>query len=518
MNPTELRWNITPIVVTVLGLLLALCLGFFIGGTEIISLGIIFGIVVVVTTIATMRQHVWLLLPMFWGFVGTVQLLPIPFTVRDLVVMFVGAVGFALLGLRIYRFKNRWDGLDLILFLNLAQILVVFITHPFGLKVLSSSERVGAKPYFNVVIAVIAYFIVCNQIITGRIARRLPLLVLIPELTTASLYLIGRIKTSVGYVMGIVYSGLMPELYYTGGYGGAPVQRLGGAVNGGLTLVNTLCSYFRPLTLITPFFPLRMLAFAAGVALILASGFRSQFLTIGVIFALAGYFRRGPKDLIVSATGFLFGIAALVVFNAVIYPLPLSMQRTLSFLPGQWDARAKQDALNSTEWRLEMWKDIPKGTQYINNKIIGDGFGFSRAELSAMERQKYSTGGVQQEDFMIIGAFHNGPLSAIRFAGIVGLTFFYILLIYSAVYACRLIRRAQDTDFFPLALFVGLLIIWEPFNYTLVFGAYDAGLPNAIFNVGMLKMIANSLTKQSAKVASEKMDAPALANRPVYAQ
>ena len=96
------------------------------------------------------------------------------------------------------------------------------------------------------------------------------------------------------------------------------------------------------------------------------------------------------------------------------------MQRTLSFLPGHWDSRAVKDATGSTEWRLEMWRDIPKGTQYISDKIMGDGFGFSRAELSAMERQKFATGGMQQEDFMIIGAFHNGPLSAIRFVGVVG--------------------------------------------------------------------------------------------------
>ena len=146
MNATDLRWNITPIVVTILGLLAALTLGAFIGNSELYSLGIIFGVVLFLAIVSTMRQHIWLLLPMFWGFVGTVPVLPIAFTVRDLVSMLVASAALALFALRVFRFKNRWDRLDFILFLNLGMIVVVFVSHPFGLKMLSASERVGAKP------------------------------------------------------------------------------------------------------------------------------------------------------------------------------------------------------------------------------------------------------------------------------------------------------------------------------------------------------------------------------------
>ena len=87
-------------------------------------------------------------------------------------------------------------------------------------------------------------------------------------------------------------------------------------------------------------------------------------------------------------------------------------------------------------------------------------------------------------------------LSAVRFVGIVGLLLYYTLMIYSAVFAWRLIRETNGTDFFPLALFIGLAIIWEPVNYTFIFGAFDSGLPNALFNAGMLKMLHNSLPKK----------------------
>ena len=89
MNPTELKFNIVPIAVMIMGLILALFLGVFIGGSEFLNLGLIFGLVAVITLVAMMRQHIWLLIPLFWGFAGTVSILPLPFTVRDLVLMLV---------------------------------------------------------------------------------------------------------------------------------------------------------------------------------------------------------------------------------------------------------------------------------------------------------------------------------------------------------------------------------------------------------------------------------------------
>ncbi len=492
MNPTDLRWNIMPAMVTLLGLILALFLGLFIGGSELKELGLIFGLVGVIALISGMRQHIWLLLPIFWGFVGSISILPLPFSARDLVVMMVAVVSFALFALRVFKFRNKWDFLDLILLLNLGQVCLAFILHPTGLKVLSS-QTVGARPYFNVAIAALAYFVLSNQTVSQTLARRLPIFAVASQLTFSIVYLLSRASYSVGAVLGQLYDGFMPPTYQRSLT--PSFERLTGVAGGGLSLTAALCAYFRPLTLFNPFRPLRFLLFIISIVLILMSGFRSLLLSAAVLFLLASYLHHGWSDIAVSVVGLLFGALFLIFFNSFVHPLPLSMQRTLSALPGHWDSRAVNDATGSTEWRLEMWKDIPKGTQYIHNRIMGDGFGFTRTELLALERQKFVSGEMAQEDFMIIGAFHNGPLSAIRFAGIVGLVLYYVLLIYSARYAWRLIRASKGTGFFPLALFFGLPIIWEPVNYTLVFGAYDSGLPEALFNVGMLKMIHNSFVR-----------------------
>ena len=185
MHPTDLRWNITPILVMVLGLIVALFLGVFIGGSEVTNLGVFFGLIGVIALVSSMRQHIWLLLPMFWGFTGYVTLLPIPFAVRDLIVMLVAGVSVALFALRVFKFQNRWDALDWITLLNLTQVGLVFIFNPVGLKVFSS-ETVGARPYFNAAIGALAYFILSNQVISPSLARRLPIFVVIAELSSSS--------------------------------------------------------------------------------------------------------------------------------------------------------------------------------------------------------------------------------------------------------------------------------------------------------------------------------------------
>jgi hypothetical protein len=481
------KWKVVPIFVGTIGLLCAVFLGEWIGEGRAAPLVLIAGSGAVIALIAGMRQHVWMLVPIAWGLTGSIYVLPFPFAVRDLVVMLTAAVSCALFAMRIFKFRNPWGWLDFILLLNLVQICLVFSVHPVGLRSLSS-ETVGARPYFNIAIATLAYLIVSNQILSGKLARALPILMFVPEAFVSMISLLVQIKPSLGFVLGRFYTGFLPPIRSAAS---SPLQRV--QIGSGKTLITLLCSYFRPLTLVSPARPIRVMLLILGFTLVLIAGYRSQLMAVIAVFVLASYFRGGIRDLMFVLAGMVFAGAALVLINSV-HPLPLPMQRSLSFLPGNWNAYAAADAAGSTEWRVDMWRDVSKSTRYITNPWMGDGFGFTRAELQAMERELYSTGQMSQEDFMIIGAFHNGPLSAIRFVGIVGLILYYALLLYSAVFAWRLIRACEGSEFYALVLFAGLALIWEPLNYTFVFGGYDSGLPNTIFAVGMLKLVQNSFS------------------------
>jgi hypothetical protein len=116
-----------------------------------------------------------------------------------------------------------------------------------------------------------------------------------------------------------------------------------------------------------------------------------------------------------------------------------------------------------------------------------------------------------QESFLIQGAYHSGPLSAIRYVGAVGLVFYLTLLVGAAIYAWKLIRRCQGTDYFPLALFVGIPAIYEPLQYSLIFGGFDSGFPTTLFVCGMLKLISKGCQAHTPQPRSAPVEPQSLA-------
>jgi O-antigen ligase len=96
--------------------------------------------------------------------------------------------------------------------------------------------------------------------------------------------------------------------------------------------------------------------------------------------------------------------------------LPMVVQRSLSFLPGRFDYEARYNALASTEWRMDMWKQVlPEVPSAL---FRGRGWGvdargfFSTVEIISREDRLAST--------IYTGNFHNGPLSVLIPFGLYG--------------------------------------------------------------------------------------------------
>ena len=94
---------------------------------------------------------------------------------------------------------------------------------------------------------------------------------------------------------------------------------------------------------------------------------------------------------------------------------------------------------------------------------------------------------------MINGGVHNGPISTIRYVGVVGLVLYATMILYMAKYSLRLIRRSRDTPYFALALFIGLPVITLPLFFFFIVGGFDSNLPESIFSLGLLKLVSRSL-------------------------
>jgi hypothetical protein len=175
------------------------------------------------------------------------------------------------------------------------------------------------------------------------------------------------------------------------------------------------------------------------------------------------------------------------------------VQRTLSWLPGDWSYEAVSDAQGSTEWRVEMWKIALTDRSYINNILIGDGFGFTHWELGIIHAadsarlQGIDVGITSQEAALRVGNYHSGPVSTIKIVGVVGLILYAVLFTSVAVYAHRLLVRARGTPLFEVALFLCIPNIYFPFVFIAVFGGFDPAFAITLLTVGLMQLFERAL-------------------------
>jgi len=162
-----------------------------------------------------------------------------------------------------------------------------------------------------------------------------------------------------------------------------------------------------------------LLALAFGYGLL--GGFRSGlfaiFLTFFIQFLIEGLHRT--KLLYIFAVLGVLGTVALV---PLVPHLPHSAQRALSFLPLNIDARVKQDAEASSNWRFEMWKALlPEVPQHL---LLGKGYAISRRDIDSLtgtDAAIHTYAGFDQDQYYALsGTYHSGPFSVVLTFGIWG--------------------------------------------------------------------------------------------------
>ena len=144
--------------------------------------------------------------------------------------------------------------------------------------------------------------------------------------------------------------------------------------------------------------------------------------------------------------------------------------------------------------------------KYIENKFLGDGFGFSMDDLKfrgqVMMREVVGSEEMQ-EHFMRSGDYHSGPIQTINRVGYFGLIFLTIGMVVFARYALKMIRRSEGTPYYTYAMFIGLPMIIYPFFFYLIIGGYQQAIAMMTFSGGMLRLIENSMDRYGTGVMDE---------------
>jgi len=479
-----------------LGLLVAVVIGSAVGSSDMRIIAGVIGVIPVAILFVKLKTNIWVLLPISWYLTGRLPWLPVPFTVRDLCFMAVIFFFTLFLATRAVPWKRKVGLLDYLIYINLTYLATVYVRNPAGFWAMQTSV-VGGRPYFEIALAFGAFMILSRVQITDFITKIFPLFFVIPAWCVAVLDVIGRLVPQTAYPLAMMYSGVGSRGVTSAFEQEAQLgeTRMTGMQNAGLSSVLALCAKYNPITLISPFYPMRAILLGIAFGAIFLSGFRSVLLFSMVAFVLSALLRGRLKDLWVAGAVMLLVVVALISLQGSVLQLPRTMQRALSWLPGDWDQAATADAEGSSQWRFEMWEWAWNDERILRDRTWGQGFGLSiddmnliAASMMAGQGGSNLLGGSDREQFMIMGTFHSGPLSTIKYIGIVGLALYYPLMCYMALLAWRLCLRARGTKALTLAIFVGIPIIYEPFNFVFIFGGLDGNYTQLLFWAGLLNM------------------------------
>jgi hypothetical protein len=349
-------------------------------------------------------------------------------------------------------------------------IITALVTGGFGMRSLGSA-RFGAKGYVSLLAAIAGYFALSSQRIPVQRAGIYVALFFLSGLTG----LIPNLINIAGGRLSILYCFFPPAVtmdqvnpYYID----QGLARVQGLVPAALALSACLMARYGLRGLFDLGKPYRLLLFLVAAAWFVSSGYRTYLIiflvTVGVLFCYEGLFRFRTV-LRISLVALAAGI--LIVPNAD--KLPLVVQRTISFLPVRVNTVARVDAEASSDWRMDMWREVlPEVPKRL---LLGRGCGIDPNEMN-FAFENAARGYVKQYSWAIVTEdYHNGPLSVIMPFGIWGLGGFCWFLVVSLKYLHRNYRHGdpalQRVNTFLFAFFTARVV-----TFFLVFGAITVEL------------------------------------------
>jgi O-antigen ligase len=212
--------------------------------------------------------------------------------------------------------------------------------------------------------------------------------------------------------------------------------------------------------------PWRIIVFCTFGVIAMLGGFRSTFLLLLMTFALLFYLERLHQTRLLVPVVFVFLAASGLL--AIFAPrLPLSIQRSLTVVPFvQVDPVIRMDAQGSTEWRLQVWRDVlPEVPRYL---LIGKGYVFSMAEQQDMR------GTIESSE--LVGNYHNGPLSVIIPFGIFGAVGFLWFLV-AGLRVTYQNYQLGDPAYHNLNLFLFAFLVAKIVFFFTIFGSFHSDMP-----------------------------------------
>jgi hypothetical protein len=485
--------SIQVILVLIVGTFLAVWLGLSIVTNQIETILQVVAAAVLIGCLF-LSKRIWLLVP----FMAAVNIgLRIPGSPTSLLLAQALVLGFStlLFLMRKLPFRLAWTELETWILVLTIFIGQVYMRNPVGVNIFGG-DTVGGRGYALYGIALGCTLLFCGLRVPSTDLKWVLRLTILGGLVNTAVSILGNLIPSVGYITGAAYTDTSDADYDDQVVDTKAATRIGFLGTVGINLSLWISAYISPLrACLKPLWAILILATVVAAAM---SGFRNTIVNVGLFLCLGVAYRSGFTGVLLSILAGIGGLALLAVVNTM-HPLPPNIQRSLTFLPGTWEERYKLDAEGSSDWRFEIWREALLTDRWIHNKWLGDGLGFSAAELAAQmntregARAGISGLGAHRDTILSNGDYHSGPVSTIRVIGYVGLFFFLLAQVRLAVHAHRQIIRCRGTEWLPLALLIGIPLIAAPFIYVFIFGDFKTGASAFLMSLGMCRLLENNI-------------------------
>jgi hypothetical protein len=372
---------------------------------------------------------------------------------------------------------------------------VVFITAQLrggmGVRVLGSAS-IGGKGYYQIFAAIIGYFAFSSMRIPVERAKFYAALFFLPSLIAAAsnvIYWLGEPF----YILFALFPVGFAIVQAGAEVAGSQISRLAGFGSAASACIFYLFSVNGMRGVLTKWW--RTLLVLALIPITGLGGFRTTIVLI-VLVCITLFIVEGLWRTALLPIGLLAGFLGFVALIPLASHLPYSIQRSFSFIPGlKLDPMVKHHAESSTEWRLLMWKalqpDLPK---YF---WLGKGFSLNASDIYLSEMAQRRYGMPSYYSAMVVGNYHNGPLSVYIPFGAFGMLAF-VAFVGASIRALYLNCRWGDPRLKTLNRFLLAYFVARAILFFGAFGAFAADLYVFAGVIGMSVALNGGVCRQPA--------------------
>lgn len=425
----------------------------------------------------------WWIIPFCLSVDGNLNFLPLNFSLQELAILTV----FCYLLLRmIFGLEVAWRPGPAILWVPLCGVLAVVLYHwigsgDIGIRLLGGSGW-GGRKYFKIFIACMCIPLLASfPGMRWQDLQKVPLIYFLGAFVDIIPDILTTYVPAAAPLVWKVYSGVNLTEYgqtLQGNFAGEEaVTRMGTLGKLGLAVGLVTVCYFPAYSWLQPNRLWALPVVLIGGLLCALSGFRNNVLRYAIAVATGMYAAIRFRALLVLPLG--VAAALTIAFTqGRVFDYPLALQRGLSFLPGDWNPRAKGEAEGSSKWRARI-REVFYKEYFLQAPVWGQGYhfdpGLAKKQTDiylAVARARQDSGDPYADvrDFIEMRMPHEGPVHILLCTGVVGAFFFVSYCLMLLLFAVVSLARTPPREVAPIQIWSAALILQLVIGFFTVFG------------------------------------------------